>query len=59
MLVYAVVYSFGLYYIYKLLHDGPRLEKTNLPAPNATGNRPLAFAGDADTATGASSGKAS
>jgi cytochrome d ubiquinol oxidase subunit I len=50
VLVYAVVYSFGLYYIYKLLREGPTGEAK--PIPGAHGNRPLAFADDADTATG-------
>jgi cytochrome bd ubiquinol oxidase subunit I len=48
--VYAVIYSFGLYYIYRLLHLGP----TGLEAEitRATGKRPMAAAGSADTATG-------
>lgn len=55
VLVYAVVYSFGLYYIYCLLRDGPAPDAK--PGPGvigATGNRPLAFAGHPDTATGRS-----
>lgn len=54
LLAYIAVYgtfgSFGLYYIYRLLRDGPSGE---VPAiPGATANRPMAFAGDAQTATG-------
>jgi len=51
VLVYAVFVSFGLYYIYKLLREGPTGEATAIPG--ATGGRPMAFAGSADTATGA------
>ncbi|MEF8721606.1 cytochrome ubiquinol oxidase subunit I [Candidatus Accumulibacter phosphatis] len=52
VLVYAVVYSFGLYYIYSLLRDGPGPDATPVAVRGATGSRPLAFAGHADTATG-------
>ncbi len=48
--VYALFVSFGLYYIYKLLRDGPTVPAT--PIPGATPNRPLAFADDAASATG-------
>ena len=51
MLVYAVFVSFGVYYIYKLLHEGPTEDAKAIPG--ATGNRPLAYADAADTATGA------
>ena len=51
---FAVVYgffgSFGLFYIYRLLRAGP--SGVSEAVPNATANRPMAFAGDADTATG-------
>ncbi len=50
---YVVVYvliSFGFYYIYKLLRDGPTSAATAIPG--ATPNRPLAFADDAASATG-------
>ncbi|SBT10937.1 Cytochrome bd-type quinol oxidase, subunit 1 [Candidatus Propionivibrio aalborgensis] len=57
VLVYAVVYSFGLYYIYCLLRDGPSADANSLPAGSATGNRPLAFAGHPDTATGRTGGQ--
>ncbi len=48
--VYALFVSFGFYYIYKLLRDGPTVAAT--PIPGATPNRPLAFADDAASATG-------
>ncbi|HKF04153.1 MAG TPA: cytochrome ubiquinol oxidase subunit I [Candidatus Sulfotelmatobacter sp.] len=48
--VYGVFGSFGLYYIYRLLEKGPSGEAR--PIPGATANRPMAFAGDAQTATG-------
>ena len=50
VIVYAVVYSFGAYYIYKLLREGPTGEA--IPIPGATANRPMAFADDAKSATG-------
>ncbi|MEO8751349.1 MAG: cytochrome ubiquinol oxidase subunit I, partial [Casimicrobiaceae bacterium] len=50
VLVYALMVSFGFYYIYKLLREGPALPAA--PIPGATPNRPLAFADDASTATG-------
>ncbi len=49
-LAYAVFISFGVYYIFKLLRDGPTSEAKAIP--NATASRPLAFADRADTATG-------
>src|SRR5262249_39395524 len=51
VVVYAVFVSFGVYYICKLLRDGPTAEPKAIPG--ATGSRPLAFADTADTATGA------
>src|SRR5262249_462478 len=50
ILVYAVFVSFGVYYISKLLHEGPITEAKAIPG--ATASRPLAFADTADTATG-------
>jgi cytochrome bd ubiquinol oxidase subunit I len=54
LLAYIAVYgtfgSFGLYYIYRLLREGPSSEARAIPG--ATANRPMAFAGDAQTATG-------
>jgi cytochrome d ubiquinol oxidase subunit I len=51
MLVYAVLGGFGFYYIYKLLHQGPSLAALQ-PIRGAAGSRPLAYADDAETATG-------
>jgi cytochrome bd ubiquinol oxidase subunit I len=51
ILVYATFVSFGVYYIYKLLQQGPTVEAK--PIPGATGSRPLAYAGSKETATGA------
>jgi cytochrome bd ubiquinol oxidase subunit I len=51
VLVYAVIVSFGVYYIYKLLQQGPTVEAK--PIPGATGSRPLAYAGSKESATGA------
>lgn len=50
VLVYALVYSFGLYYIYRLLREGPAGEAK--PIAGATSSRPLAYAGSSATATG-------
>ena len=50
MVVYAVLMSFGTYYIYKLLQEGPT--ENARPIPGATSNRPLAFADSAGSATG-------
>jgi cytochrome d ubiquinol oxidase subunit I len=50
IVVYALFVSFGFYYIYKLLRDGPTGEATAISG--ATPNRPLAFADDAASATG-------
>jgi cytochrome bd ubiquinol oxidase subunit I len=51
VVVYGLFISFGLYYIYKLLRAGPTVPATTIPG--ATPNRPLAFADDANSATGA------
>jgi cytochrome d ubiquinol oxidase subunit I len=51
VVVYAVFVSFGVYYIYKLLREGPSAEAEAIPG--ATASRPLAFAGSKETATGA------
>jgi cytochrome d ubiquinol oxidase subunit I len=51
IVVYASFVSFGLYYIWKLMKVGPVVEVQAIPA--AAGNRPLAFADDAASATGA------
>ena len=50
VLVYSVIVSFGAYYIYKLLREGPTVEAKAIP--RATGSRPMAFADTADSATG-------
>ncbi len=50
VIVYTLFVSFGLYYIYKLLREGPAGEA--VPIANATPSRPLAFADDAASATG-------
>jgi cytochrome d ubiquinol oxidase subunit I len=50
VVVYALFITFGFYYIYKLLRDGPTVPAT--PISGATPNRPLAFADDAASATG-------
>jgi cytochrome bd ubiquinol oxidase subunit I len=50
ILVYGVFVSFGTYYIYKLLREGPTVPA--VPIPGATPSRPMAFADDAATATG-------
>jgi len=49
-LVYAVFVSFGVYYISKLVSAGPTVLAEAIPG--ATGSRPMAFAGTADTGTG-------
>ncbi len=51
VLVYAVFISFGIYYIYRLLREGPTADSG--PIPNATPSRPLAFADSPASATGA------
>jgi cytochrome d ubiquinol oxidase subunit I len=50
VVVYALFISFGFYYLYKLLRDGPTVEAT--PISGATPSRPMAFADDAASATG-------
>ena len=51
VIVYAVIVSFGVYYIYTLLRQGPTVEAK--PIPGATASRPLAYAGTKESATGA------
>jgi cytochrome d ubiquinol oxidase subunit I len=48
--VYAVIYSFGIFYLYRLLRDGPTEPEPEITG--VTGNRPMAAAGSASTATG-------
>ncbi|SDT98760.1 cytochrome bd-I ubiquinol oxidase subunit 1 apoprotein [Pseudomonas pohangensis] len=50
MVVYAVIYGFGIYYIFKLLRQGPTAEEGTFTY--ATANRPLAFADTAASSTG-------
>jgi cytochrome d ubiquinol oxidase subunit I len=50
VVAYAVIYSFGLYYIYHLLRDGPADQEPAIS--RATALRPMAAAGSAETATG-------
>jgi cytochrome d ubiquinol oxidase subunit I len=48
--VYAVIFSFGIYYIYHLLRVGPTAREAEIT--RATALRPMAAAGSAETATG-------
>ena len=48
--VYAIIFSFGIYYIFKLLQKGPTAPGETPAA--ATAKRPMAAAGSAKTATG-------
>ncbi len=50
IVVYVLFVSFGVYYIYKLLREGPKGAAQAIPG--ATANRPLAFADEAASATG-------
>ena len=53
--LYCTFIPFGVYCIYKLLRDGPKSggpEGERHAIPGATANRPLAFADEAETATG-------
>lgn len=50
--VYAIIYSFGFHYLYRLLRDGPTGPAPEVPG--ATGRRPLAGAGPAETASAGS-----
>ena len=46
IIVYAVIYAFGLYYIYRLLNDG--LKEDSAGPGGATPRRPLADAMQAE-----------
>ena len=50
VVVYALFISFGFYYFYKLLRDGPTGDASAISG--ATPSRPMAFADDAASATG-------
>ena len=52
VLVYAVLMSFGMRYIYKLLRAGPTGARRRCRA-DATAKRPMALAGAATNADGA------
>jgi cytochrome d ubiquinol oxidase subunit I len=58
LIIYIVVYflfvSFGIYYIYKLLRDGPRVEDTVLT--NVTASRPMAIAARTEKTADADAG---
>jgi cytochrome d ubiquinol oxidase subunit I len=43
IIVYAIIYAFGLFFIYRLLRDGPARDGAMAPA-TATPARPLAVA---------------
>jgi cytochrome d ubiquinol oxidase subunit I len=49
-LVYAMFVTFGVYYIVKLVQQGPTAEAKTIPG--ASGSRPMAYADVADSATG-------
>jgi cytochrome d ubiquinol oxidase subunit I len=49
--VYAVIFSFGVYYIYHLLRVGPAAGE-EAEITRATALRPMAAAGSAKTTTG-------
>jgi len=51
VLTYAVIMSFGIWYIYKLLRQGPSGEAN--PVAGTTPSRPFAHADDAISAAGA------
>jgi cytochrome bd ubiquinol oxidase subunit I len=51
LLVYVAFVSFGVYYIWKLLLQGPAVAAQQ-PIRGVTGRRPMAFADNAETATG-------
>jgi cytochrome d ubiquinol oxidase subunit I len=58
VLVYAVIFLFGTYYLYKLLRDGPAPEGPPEPdLESATALRPMARGGDAESITGSGYGK--
>jgi cytochrome d ubiquinol oxidase subunit I len=56
VVVYLTVFSFGGFYIYKLLREGPHEERAK--PLGATPSRPMAFADSAATTTGADVGPA-
>ena len=48
--VYTIIFSFGIHYIYRLLRDGPMDPGAEIRG--ATAKRPMAAAGSAETTTG-------
>ena len=50
VVVYTVIFAFGMLYIYALLREGPTSSEAKLTG--ATAMRPMAAAGSAETATG-------
>ena len=50
VVVYTLIFSFGIFYIYRLLRDGPTEPEPAITG--ATAKRPMAAAGSAKTATG-------
>ncbi|MFO1128253.1 MAG: cytochrome ubiquinol oxidase subunit I [Rhodospirillales bacterium] len=51
VVVYTIIFVYGMRYIYRLLKAGPGAE-TPHPPSSATSRRPMAFAGGSETATG-------
>jgi cytochrome d ubiquinol oxidase subunit I len=51
VVVYSIIGGFGVRYIYKLLREGPT--RPAAPIPGAGAKRPMAYADDGMTATGA------
>lgn len=49
VVVYMILMTFGIYYIYRLLREGPAGEATAIPG--TTASRPLAYADDVVSAT--------
>jgi hypothetical protein len=50
LVVYTVIFAFGMRYIYVLLREGPT--EAGARVTGATAMRPMAAAGPAETATG-------
>jgi cytochrome bd ubiquinol oxidase subunit I len=50
VVVYTMIFAFGMQYIYVLLRDGPT--GADIRLTGATGMRPMAAGGPAETATG-------
>lgn len=50
VVVYTIVFTFGFFYLFRLLREGPSDPGSEITG--ATGKRPMAAAGSAETATG-------